>query len=369
MSISGRSPAAKHAVRVLRVRVKDKHAAWLCAMAREVNFVWNYCNDLQQRVFAQERKFLSGFDLQKFLNGASREGLGVGSAVFQQVAEEFATRRRQNRKLRLAWRKSGGARRSLGWVPFKARSVKYAGGQVFFQGRWVSLWDSWGLDDFGTLRAGNFSEDARGRWFLNVSVDVPEIVGPTRPNALPQLEVGVDLGLKALAAISDGSVIDAPRLYRDLEPALAVAQRARKKGRTRAIHAKISNRRKDFLHKCSTGLVKRASAIFVGNVSASQLAKTRNAKSVLDAGWSSLRTMLRYKCDRAGVWFEEVDEAYSTQTCSRCKSRTGPKGQQGLGIREWTCSSCGVTHGRDVNAARNILAVGHDRLVVGIPCL
>src|SRR5690242_14766831 len=80
--------------------------------------------------------------------------------------------------------------------------------------------------------------------------------------------------------------------YRDVEPALAVAQRATKKSRVRALHAKIANRRKDFLHKLSTRLVKEFGHIVFGNVSSSKLAKTRMAKSVLDAGWSSLRTML-----------------------------------------------------------------------------
>ena len=137
----------------------------------------------------------------------------------------------------------------------------------------------------------------------------------------------------------------------------------------RALHAKIGNRRKDFLHQLSTALVRKSGAIFVGNVSACSMARSRHAKGVLDAGWSALRTMLQYKCDRAGVWFEEVNEAYTTQTCSRCKSRAGPQGREGLGIREWTCSHCGATHDRDVNAARNILAVGHGRLVEGIPVL
>jgi transposase len=95
------------------------------------------------------------------------------------------------------------------------------------------------------------------------------------------------------------------------------------------------------------------------------------AKSSLDAGWGMLKTMLEYKSDHAGIVFEEVNEAYTTQTCSCCGciSRDSPKGRAGLGIREWICGECGVTHDRDVNAARNILAAGHRRLAVGIPVL
>jgi IS605 OrfB family transposase len=129
--------------------------------------------------------------------------------------------------------------------------------------------------------------------------------------------LGIDLGLKTFAAFSDEAIppIEAERFYHDLEPVLARTQRARHRQRSRAIHAKIANRRKDFLHKLSTRLVKANGALFVGNVNASALAKTRQAKSVLDAGWSAFRTMLLYKCADAGVWFDEVDEAFSTQDC------------------------------------------------------
>jgi putative transposase len=304
-------------VRVLRLRVKDKHAAWLCGLAREVNTVFNYCNELSGKVFERERRFLSGYDFWPFLKGAPRGDCALHLPVqtVQEIAEEYARRRRQHRKVRLAWRKSGGTRRSLGWVPFKVRTIRYRGGQIYFAGRWLSLWDSYDLGNF-ELRAGNFSEDSRGRWYLNVCV---------------------------------------PR-----------AQRARHRNRTRAIHAKIANRRKDFLHKLSTRLVKANGAIVVGNVNASALAKTRLAKSVLDASWSAFRTMLQYKCADAGVWFDEVNEAFSTQTCSVCDSRAGPKGRKDLGIRGWQCTVCEAVHDRNVNAAHVILAAGHRRLEEGI---
>jgi putative transposase len=363
-------------IRVLHLRVKDKHAAWLSSLAREVNCVFNYCNDLSIKVFERERRFLSGFDFWPFLKGATcgECGLQLPVQAVQEIAEEYARRRRQHRKIRLAWRSSRGARRSLGWIPFKVRTLRYRGGQVYFAGRWLSLWDSFGLGEF-ELRAGNFSEDARGRWYLNVCVArVRSGLEQTRKPAAEAIlkgfvpSVGIDLGLTRFAAFSDPDLppLDAQRFYRDLEPKLACAQRARHRSRTRAIHAKIANRRKDFLHKLSTRLVKSHGAIFVGNVNASSLAKTGQAKSVLDAGWSTFRTMLRYKCDDAGVWFEAVNEAFSTQTCSACNNRTGPQGREGLGIRGWQCSHCGAIHDRDVNAAHNILAAGHRRLAEGI---
>jgi len=269
--------------------------------------------------------------------------------------------------MRLNWRVSNpkSSRRSLGWIPFKSRAVRYKAGQIHFCGLKLGLWDSYGLAHY-ELRAGSFCEDARGRWYLNVQVKLPELVGPVLPAATAA--VGIDLGLKACATASNGRKIEG-RFYRGLEAKLGIAQRARKKSRTRSIHAKIANRRKDLLHKYSTAPVRNNAAIFVGDVASAKLIKTKMAKSTLDAGWSMLKTMLEYKSHQAGIVFEEVSEAYTTQTCSCCGtiSASSPKGRAGLGIREWTCSTCGSVNDRDVNAARNILALGLQRLEGGIP--
>ena len=354
--------------KTLKLRIKDKHQAVLCAMAREVNTVWNFCNETSAKAVRERHKFLSGYDLQKLTDGFSKcDGVVIGSATTQQVCEEYATRRRQFKRARLNWRVSNpkSSKRSLGWIPFKSRAARYKAGQVHFAGQQLSLWDSYGLANYD-LRAGSFCEDSRGWWYLNVQVKIPELVGPALPT--PTASVGIDLGLKTCATTSDGAKIEG-RFYRGLECKLGIAQRAGKKARTRAIHAKIGNQRKDMLHQFSTALVKSNAAIFVGDVASAKLVKTKMAKSTLDAGWSSLKTMLEYKSHQAGIVFEEVNEAYTTQTCSccRCVSASSPKGRAGLRIREWTCSECESVNDRDVNAARNILALGHQRLAGGIP--
>jgi len=117
--------------------------------------------------------------------------------------------------------------------------------------------------------------------------------------------------------------------------------------RARAIHAKIANRRKDFLHKASAKLAEE--------VSPSKLAQIRMAKSVHDAGWSRFVAMLEYKANQAGRRFGKIDRfAPTSQTCSVCGWLDGPKP---LSVREWTCP-CGAVHDRDVNAAVNVLAQG-----------
>jgi hypothetical protein len=156
------APSTK--TKVLRLRLKDKHAKFLSELAREVNFVWNYCNELQITMFNRERRFLSGYDFAKFTRGATKEGVHLHSQTVQGIAEEYATRRRHCRQVRLSWRKSTGSRCSLGWIPFKKVAIQVAHGQVKFAGRWLSLWDSYGLDSH-SIRAGNVCEDARGRWW------------------------------------------------------------------------------------------------------------------------------------------------------------------------------------------------------------
>lgn len=100
-------------------------------------------------------------------------------------------------------------------------------------------------------------------------------------------------------------------------------------------------------------------------MSPSKLKGTRMAKSVSDASWADFKSMLAYKAIALGVDYHEVNEMFSTVTCSTCLKRTGPSGLSALGVREWTCA-CGATHNRDVNAASNILRFGHESPIKGV---
>lgn len=328
-------------------------------MAKSVNFVWNYINEISYRAIRERRKFMSGFDFHHLTKGAGKE-LGLHSQTLQVIAAEYVARRKQFKKSKLSWRKSTGSGRSLGWVPANTGAAYWKNGQVYFNGHYFKVWNHCNLEAYQFL-SSSFNEDSRGRWYFNVAVEVEAV--PTENLTL----LGIDLGLKDIATCSDGTKLSNARWYLNYEVYLATAQRAGKKDRVSAIHAKIKNQRKDALHKFSRSLVNRCEAIYVGDVSSTKLVKTKMAKSVLDAGWYLLKTMLSYKCAHAGVVFKVVDESYTTQTCSSCGSlpESRPRGIAGLGIREWTCSDCGVSHDRDVNAAKNILALGHGRLAEG----
>ena len=113
------------------------------------------------------------------------------------------------------------------------------------------------------------------------------------------------------------------------------------------------------MHKFSRKIVNEYQTIKIGDVSSLKLAKTRMAKSVLDAGWGILKTQLQYKGQQAGRSVIIVSERDSTRTCSSCKALTGPTaGLDMLVVRTWVCSACGDIHDRDVNSARNHLSAG-----------
>jgi IS605 OrfB family transposase len=254
-------------------------------------------------------------------------------------------------------------RKSLGWVPIKGRDLHRDGDAFRFAGNTFRVFYSRPLPE-GKIKDGTcFSQDRRGNWYLNIVIEVAD--PPLRPL---DHGVGIDLGLKDLATPSEGEKIPAPGFYRETEAALAVAQRAHKRRRVKAIQARTARRRQDFLHNKALELVRAFDHIAVGNVNASGLAQTSLAKSVLDAGWSSFRKMLAYKAVRHGARYVEVDERFTTQTCSNCGALpdSRPRGIAGLGIREWQCSGCGVVHDRDRNAALNILRRGRATLEAGI---
>jgi len=349
-------------MKTLKLRIKDRHYKALDQLASEVNFVWNYVNDLSFKHLKRKGEFLSSYDIDKYTKGASKE-CGLHSQTIQAISAELVTRRKQFKKAKLKWRVSNkkSARRSLGWIPFKKVAIKYADGFVQYGKHQFKIWDSYGLSQY-SIKTGSFVEDARGRWYVCLVVDSPKTEKSTGTKA-----IGIDLGLKDIATYSDGTVISNPKFYRQYEQKLGIAQRAKNKKCVRALHAKIANSRKDHLHKASTELVRENALIVVGDLSAKKLVKTKMAKSVLDASFSALKTMLKYKCENAGVMFEEVNERFTTQICSCCGEITAgsPKGRADLRIRVWECE-CGSVNQRDLNSAKNILALGHKRLEVGI---
>ncbi|MGC1523323.1 MAG: hypothetical protein WA803_17400, partial [Steroidobacteraceae bacterium] len=184
---------------VYRYRIKSL-TGLLGRQARACNFVWNFCNETQKQALKWDKRWPTGFDLNRLTAGSSKE-LALHAGTINAVCEQYAKSRRQRNRPFLRWR----GRRSLGWVPLKGRDLKREGVAFRFAGNTFRVFHSRPLPE-GKIKDGtNFSCDARGHWFLNFVVEV------AAPAARPaRRAIGLDLGLKEFAALSTGDKIENP---------------------------------------------------------------------------------------------------------------------------------------------------------------
>lgn len=203
-----------------------------------------------------------------------------------------------------------------------------------------------------------------GEWFISFlcNVEIP---------ALPPVDkhIGLDMGITSLVTTSDGEKITNPKAYKTHKRKLAHAQKhlARKQkgsaNRNKArrkvarIHRKISDIRKDQLHKLTTRLVRENQSIAIEDLAVRNMLKNHSlAGSIADASWGMLKQQLEYKCKWYGRELRIVDRWFpSSKTCHECGHVVE---KLPLNIRQWDCPKCSASHDRDVNAAKNILAAG-----------
>jgi len=210
------------------------------------------------------------------------------------------------------------------------------------------------------------SRDSAGRWFVSMLCQDASVRAlPPAPNPV----VGIDAGITALVTLSTGEKIENPKFEKQDRERLARAQRelARKqkgsknrdKARTKVarVHARITDRRQDHLHKLTTRLVRDNQAIVIEDLAVRNMLSNHTlARAISDAARSELRRQLDYKCAWYGRVLVVVDRFHpSSKTCSVCGHRVSVLP---MGVREWTCAGCGAVHDRDVNAARNLEAAG-----------
>lgn len=341
-----------------KYRLKGKRCARrLGRQAWASNQVWNYCVSIQRTIQRVRKDGLAPkwplqFDLHRMTAGTSKD-LGINAQSINVICTQFVRSRDLHKKCP-RFRKSGGAKRSLGWIPFRGMSCQITSNSVTYLGNEYRFFGSKRRPLPETVKGGCFVEDARGRWWVCFHVEVNN-----HPQA-PARAVGIDLGLKTLATLSTGQKVEAPRHYRKLEKKLTTARRANNQDLVRSINERIKNKRLDHMHKWTTWVTRSFRLIFVGDVSSSKLAKTKMAKSVYDASWYASKQALCYKASRHRGHCDEVSELFTTQICSECGAlpSSRPKGIADLGMRDWVCSECGASHDRDVNSAQNHLDLG-----------
>ncbi|HET8907807.1 MAG TPA: RNA-guided endonuclease TnpB family protein, partial [Ktedonobacterales bacterium] len=208
------------------------------------------------------------------------------------------------------------------------------------------------------------SRDTAGRYFISLLLE-EEIT----PLPVTTAHVGIDLGLHDVVVLDSGEKVGNPRFFQADEKQLAQAQRrlAKKKlgskNRDKArrtvarIHARIADRRTDFLHQLSTRIIRENQTICVESLHVKAMVKHPTlAKAIHDVGWGEFVRQLEYKAAWYGRTLVKIDRWYPSS--KRCHSCGHIVDALTLAMRQWTCPECGAIHDRDVNAAQNILAVG-----------
>jgi len=211
----------------------------------------------------------------------------------------------------------------------------------------------------GTVKSATISVTPTGKYFASILVDTHEII--TQKAVIKEsTTIGIDLGIKDFAISSDGEVFENPKNLRKAQSKLKYVQRKysknkgkRTKQRLALLHEKVVNKRKDFLHKTSTKLIRENQTIALETLNVKGMVKNHNlAQAITDVSWSTFVTMLEYKADWYGKNILRIGQfSPSSKTCNVCGTINK---ELTLKDREWTCKSCNSVLDRDVNAAINI---------------
>src|SRR3954470_257060 len=256
-------------------------------------------------------------------------------------------------------------KRSRSSATYTRAAFRWRGGELFLAKMSEPLAIAWSrrLPEGAHPSTVTVSRDAAGRWFVSMLCE--DVVTAEEATG----RIGMDAGVTSLLTLSTGEKITNPKQEKRERARLARAQRElsrkqkgsknREKARVKVarVHVRIADRRRDHLHKVTTRLVQENQLIVIEDLTVRHMLKNRKlARAISDASWAELRSMLEYKCDSYGRELIAVDRWHpSSKACSACGLI---RDRLPLNVRVWTCEGCGVTHDRDTNAARNLLAAG-----------
>src|SRR6266487_1354528 len=333
-------------------------------------FVYNWALRQKTDAFYQENKRLSYKDLSESLTYLKRTDacswLSEVSSVPLQQALRHLDRAFLNFFEGRAKYPTFKKKRHRQSATYTSNAFKWDGTQLTLAKMTEPLHMCWSrpLPDGATPSSITVTKDCADRYFVSLLKE--EEIKPLEPS---EQSIGADLGLKEFVILSSGETVGNPKFFHKDEKKLAKAQRrhAKKqkgsKNRIKArqkvarIHARIADRRRDFLHQLSTRLIRENQTICVESLQVKNMVKNHSlAKAISDVGWSEFVSFLSYKAAWCGRNLVKIDKWYpSSKRCFDCGHLLD---SLPLDVRIWTCPECGVVHDRDLNAAQNIHAVG-----------
>jgi putative transposase len=298
----------------------------------------------------------------KWLNEVSSVALQQSLQHLQEAYNNFFKGLKKNQRVGFPRFKKKSNRNS---ITLTKAGFSYKNGEIFIAKSRKKLNIRWSrqlpTDDISSI---TISLTPSGKWFVSILVEDPN------DYTLPLCDkvLGIDLGIETFATLSTGEKVKMP----DLKPHYNKLKKLQKKHtkkkngsknkeksriKVAKQHEKISNIREDFHHKLSTRIINENQVIVLEDLNVSGMVRNRKlARAISQQGWYQFVTFLKYKGNFYGREVIQVDRFYpSSKTCSSCGTI-----QQSLplNIREWTCDSCGTTHDRDINAAKNLMALG-----------
>jgi putative transposase len=342
----------------------------LAACLYESRLLYNEMLEREQQQYQDTGRFLSKYDLTARFKG--RCGAYVPATTVQCLADRLA----KALATFLKYKDDGWGfprfRSGNQWHSIHLRQFA-RGKDVWLDGRLLRVPGKLGTaikikrhrEVDGTPKTCFLVKRADGHWYVLIVCELPAASDLSHP-ADDRPAIGIDVGLKVFLADSDGGMVENPRFFRTSQAALRRKQRrlsARKKGSRRRrkmarstaqAHLKIERQRRDFHFKTAKRYADAYQTIVVEDLNIRGLARTKLAKSILDAAWGAFLFILTYKAESAGGQVVRINPRFTTQKCSKC----GELVTKSLSVRTHICPSCGYVADRDVNAAQNILKAG-----------
>lgn len=333
-------------------------------------FVWNYFLDLRQKSWKQENKSLSYYDTAKILTQLKKEPeyswlSEVSIIPLRYSIYELDGTYKKFFKGNCGYpnfkKKSGTNSIGLDTSAFSIKNGKFF---IAKNKQPLNIRFHRQLPQNQEIKYFHITLEPSGKWYVSFNLEDPSI----QPLPPSQNQIGIDLGITTFATTSNGDKIKSPDLKKEYQKLKKLQRKHSKKqkgshNRYKARlkvarqYEKITNIRRNFHHQVSRKLVNENQVIVLEDLRVKNMIKNRKlSRAISEQGWYQFRSFLEYKCNWYGQELININQWYpSSKTCSSCGSI---QTKMPLSVREWTCPDCGTHHDRDINAAKNILAVG-----------